>query len=63
MWLRIVLTGILIYLIISMIGRYLSGGKKKGGDDDSDIKSTGRGKEFPGDMGEYIDYEEVDDDN
>jgi len=46
-----------------MIGRYLSGGKKKGGDDDSDIKSTGRGKEFPGDMGEYVDYEEVDDDN
>ncbi|MBN1388748.1 MAG: hypothetical protein JW965_09895 [Bacteroidales bacterium] len=64
MWLRIILIGILIYLIASIIGRYLSGGKKKGKDKDNITGSgnTGRRKGVPDDVGEYIDYEEVDDD-
>ncbi|MDT8400831.1 MAG: hypothetical protein RQ743_03980 [Bacteroidales bacterium] len=53
----------MIYLIVNMIGRFLSGGKKKGRDDDSNIKNAGGKKGFPDDMGEYIDYEEVDDED
>ena len=62
MWLRIVLIGILIYLVVSMIGRYLSGGKKDR-EDDTKIKNSRKKKGFPGDVGEYVDYEEVDDDD
>jgi len=62
-WLRIILIGILIYLIVGMIGRFLSGGKKKDRDDDTHVKNSRNKKGFPDDMGEYVDYEEVDDDN
>ncbi len=62
MWLRLVLIGILIYLIISMIGRYLSGGKSTDKDDAKDAGNKGKRKGVPDDVGEYVDYEEVDDD-
>jgi hypothetical protein len=63
-WLRIILIGILIYLLARMIGGYLSGGKDKGKDKDNTTGSgnTGRRKGVPDDVGEYVDYEEVDDD-
>jgi hypothetical protein len=63
-WLRLILIGILIYLIVSIIGRYLSGGKNKGKDEDNLTGSgnKGRRKGVPDDVGEYVDYEEVDDD-
>ncbi len=61
MWLRLILTVILIYLIVSAIGRYLSGGRNK--DDKTSVKGNNNSKKgFPEDMGEYVDYEEVDDD-
>ncbi len=64
MWLRLILIGILIYLIVSIIGRYLSGGKKKDRDEDerTDASNKGRRKGVPNDVGEYVDYEEIDDD-
>jgi hypothetical protein len=63
-WLRVVLIGILIYLVARMIGGYLSGGKHKGKDEDDTTGSgnKGRRKGVPDDVGEYVDYEEVDDD-
>lgn len=64
MWLRLILIGILIYLIVSIIGRYLSGGKKKDRDEDerTDAGNKGSKKGVPDDVGEYVDYEEIDDD-
>jgi hypothetical protein len=61
--LRIILIGILIILIVSMIGRFLSGGKPKDSGQDDNIKDSRKKKGFPDDMGEYVDYEEVDDDD
>ena len=64
MWLRLILIGILLYLVVNLIGKYLSGGKKKSHVDDQGpgTGSTGRKKGVPDDVGEYIDYEELDDD-
>jgi hypothetical protein len=61
--LRIILIGILIILIVSMIGRWLSGGKPKGSGEADNAKDSRKKKGFPDDMGEYVDYEEVDDDD
>lgn len=60
---RIILLGILIILIVSMIGRFLSGGKPKGSGEADNVKGSPKKKGFPDDMGEYVDYEELDDDD
>ncbi|MBS0010076.1 MAG: hypothetical protein KFF49_01615 [Bacteroidales bacterium] len=64
MWLRILLIGILFYLLVNLLGKALSGGKKQGRDDDgiSGKANKGKKKGVPDDLGEYVDYEEVDDD-
>ncbi|MEE4214056.1 MAG: hypothetical protein V2I34_03255 [Bacteroidales bacterium] len=61
--LRIILIGILIILIVSMIGRFLSGGRQKGSGEDERVKDSRKKKGVPDDMGEYVDYEELDDDD
>lgn len=61
--LRIILIGILIILIVSMIGRFLTGGKPKGSGEADNDRGSSKKKGFPDDMGEYVDYEEVDDDD
>ncbi|MEA1885780.1 MAG: hypothetical protein U9N72_01040 [Bacteroidota bacterium] len=47
-----------------MIASFLSGGKKKDSFEDKgrDAGKKGKKKGVPGDVGEYVDYEEVDDD-
>lgn len=61
MWFRLLLIGILIYVIVSAVGRFLSGGKKDGGrGGKTDIRDGSSSKGFPGDIGEYVDYEELD---
>ena len=61
MWLRIILLGVLIYLIINLVNKFLSGGRK-GKDEGSSGGRKGRKGGVPDDVGEYVDYEEVDDD-
>ena len=63
MWLRLILIGILINLLINLVAKYLSGGKKgRMKDGQADRTGKGRKKGVPDDVGEYVDYEEVDDD-
>jgi len=63
-WFRLLLIGILIYVIVSAVGRFLSGGKKGGGGTgNADIRGGNSEKGFPGDIGEYVDYEELDEDD
>ncbi|MFO7754901.1 MAG: hypothetical protein R6V34_02850 [Bacteroidales bacterium] len=54
----------MIYLVVSAVGRFLTGGGKKGkSDDGTDVRGSTDKKGFPRDMGEYVDYEELDDDD
>ncbi len=63
MWFRLLLIGLLIYLVVSAVGRFLTGGKKRdGGEGAADVRG-GDKKGVPRDMGEYVDYEELDDDD
>lgn len=57
---RIILFGILIILIIRMFNRFTSGSAPK---DRSGVKNDGKSKsrKVSKDVGEYVDYEEVDD--
>lgn len=64
MFFRLLLIGLLIYLVVSAVGRFLTGGGKKGkSDDGTDVRGSTDKKGFPRDMGEYVDYEELDDDD
>lgn len=64
MFFRILLIGLLIYLVISAVSRFFSGGgKKDDGGGASDVRGSDDKKGFPRDMGEYVDYEELDDDD
>ncbi|MDZ7739110.1 MAG: hypothetical protein U5K32_08625 [Bacteroidales bacterium] len=64
MFFRLLLIGLLIYLVVSAVSRFLTGGGKKDRtDDDADVSGGGDKKGVPRDMGEYVDYEELDDDN
>ncbi|HKL67037.1 MAG TPA: DUF4834 family protein [Bacteroidales bacterium] len=60
MWIRLILLGLLIFLLVRAISGYLSGDNKK--KNDTNIRNNGKKKNFPEDVGEYVDYEEVDDD-
>lgn len=55
---RIILFGTLIILIIRMFNRFTSGSAPK---DRSGVKNDGKSKKVSKDVGEYVDYEEVDD--
>ena len=61
MWFRLLLFGILAYLVIRMISQFFSGssGKKK----EPDIKGSKPkdSRKVSKDAGDYIDYEELDD--
>lgn len=60
---RLLLLGLLIYLVVSAVGRFLTGGGRKDrADDGTDVRGKADKKGFPRDMGEYVDYEELDDD-
>lgn len=53
----------MIYLVVSAVGRFLTGGGRKDrADDGTDVRGKADKKGFPRDMGEYVDYEELDDD-
>ncbi len=61
MFFRLLLIGLLIYLVVSAVSRFLSGGKQKdGGEGAADVRGGGAKKGVPRDMGEYVDYEELD---
>jgi len=47
-WLRLILIGILIYLIVRMIGRYLSGGKNNDKDNINDAGISAKQNFFAG---------------
>ena len=57
MWLRIILFGFLIYLVIRLINQFVSGltGKKK-----DDNEPGPKERKVSKDVGEYVDYEDVD---
>lgn len=57
MYIRIILFGLLIYLIIRMIRQFFDGGDKN----DKNINSQGGGRKVSDDTGEYVDYEEIKD--
>jgi len=63
-WFRLLLIGILIYLIVNLVGRALGGGQKKSPEGSRSTEGNNKkGKKgVPDDVGEYVDYEEVDDD-
>ena len=59
MWLRILLFAILFILVIRLVNQFLAGAKPK---EDPKVKNkTNGGKKVSKDVGEYVDYEEVDD--
>ena len=59
MWLRILLIAILIYLVVRLVNQFLSGPKQ---DDKSNVNNKkSRDKKVSRDVGEYVDYEELDD--
>jgi len=57
---RIVLIGLIIYLIIRMFARYFAITKDSGHESGTDNKNTPDKKKISRDTGEFIDYEEVD---
>ena len=59
MWLRLLLFAILFILVIRLINQFIAGAKPE---KDSKIKNkTSRDKKVSKDVGEYVDYEELDD--
>jgi len=62
-WIRLILIGILFFLVIRLIGKSLARGQKKNmvrNEKPGNNKKKQGG--VPGDLGEYVDYEEVDED-
>ena len=57
MYIRIILFGLLIYLIIRMIRQFFDGGDNN----DKNISNSGGGRKVSDDTGEYVDYEEIKD--
>ena len=57
---RIILIGLIIYLIARMINRYFAISKDSGDESGQDKKNTSGKKKISKDTGEYIDYEELD---
>ncbi|MCD4769765.1 MAG: hypothetical protein K8R35_06315 [Bacteroidales bacterium] len=60
MYIRIILFGILIYLIIRLIRRFLSTIRTPD-DNTSKSKTSNSRRKVSKDAGEYVDYEEMDD--
>lgn len=60
MWFRILLFAILIYLVIRTINQFLSGGKTEESSKQK-AKQVNKDRKVSKDVGEYIDYEELDD--
>jgi hypothetical protein len=54
-YLRIILIGVLIFLVVRMIKQFFNGGGGGG----PTINKSSEGKKVSDDTGEYIDYEEV----
>ena len=57
---RIILIGLIIYLIARMVNRYFEISKDSGDESGQDKKNTSGRKKISKDTGEYIDYEDLD---
>ena len=57
---RIILIGLIIYLIVRMFVRYFTITDDHGHESGPDKKNNADGKKVSKDTGEYVDYEELD---
>lgn len=55
MYLRIILIGVLIFLVVRIIRQFFNGGSGGG----PTVDNSSGGKKVSDDTGEYVDYEEV----
>jgi hypothetical protein len=53
---RVFLIALIIYLVVRMIRQFMEGPSKQ----DTNVKSPGRERKVSRDVGEYVDFEEVD---
>jgi len=53
---RVLLISLLIYLVVKLVRESLSGP----GEEDKNVKSTDKSRKVSKDVGEYVDFEEVD---
>jgi hypothetical protein len=60
-WFRLLLFGILAYLVIRMISQFFSGGSGKKKEPDIKGGKAKNSRKVSKDIGDYIDYEELDD--
>ena len=59
MFFRVILFGILLYLVIKLINQFVSGLRGKDPEVDKN-QDKDKGRKVSKDVGEYVDYEDVD---